>query len=100
MNDFDCQQCGDCCKNIRIFTVIESSKIEIMTLPSNCVQQEDFPYHIKNGQCEKLTDDNKCSVYSNRPILCDVKKLWQHRYSEVLNWEDFYRINKAMCPKS
>lgn len=34
-----------------------------------------FPYSHKNGVCEKLTENNHCSIYDNRPIICNIEKL-------------------------
>lgn len=85
MSSFECHQCGECCKSIRVLTIPDDFK--------------NFPYRIVMGRCEKLTKDNKCSVYSHRPLVCNVQKLWENYYSDVINWQDFCGVNKQMCPK-
>jgi Fe-S-cluster containining protein len=36
---------------------------------------DEFPYGVKeDGSCEKL-EDNRCTVYDNRPLLCDIDRL-------------------------
>ena len=33
-----------------------------------------FPYKtLEDGSCEKLTEDGLCSVYEDRPVMCNVK---------------------------
>ena len=33
----------------------------------------EFPYKWdKNGRCEKLSDDNMCTVYDQRPSICNI----------------------------
>jgi len=36
---------------------------------------QDFPYGVReDGSCEKL-ENNRCTVYDNRPLLCNVDEL-------------------------
>lgn len=82
---YPCSGCGCCCKKADI--AIERYKI----LEPDYV----FPYKIKSGVCSKLKD-NKCSVYDERPILCNVDKLAE-KYNIELNW--FYSANIDACNK-
>lgn len=60
---YPCTQCGCCCH--RMDQVVENAKY----LDDEYV----FPYkYDETGRCEMLTDDNLCSVYDNRPIVCNV----------------------------
>jgi Fe-S-cluster containining protein len=35
-----------------------------------------FPYSHNNGICEKLIlDTTRCSIYENRPVICNLEKL-------------------------
>ena len=55
---------------------------------------DSFPYAVdKNGVCEKFLD-NKCSVYENRPLLCNVEKLAVLKGFDKNHW---YRINAIAC---
>ncbi len=59
---FNCSGCGSCCKRVGAnITLLKSLG---------------FPYGVKadGRSCEMLTDDNKCSVYLNRPDICNVDK--------------------------
>lgn len=57
-NKFPCNGCGSCCKRIDIKNIEDAG--------------ETFPYQVVNGRCEKLSDDNKCTVYENRPDVCNI----------------------------
>ena len=66
---FNCTSCGECCKNM--------DKVLSSPAPFQFLEKatREFPYGVKeNGHCEKL-EDNKCTVYDNRPLLCDVERL-------------------------
>lgn len=61
---------------------------------------KNFPFSIKDGKCEKFID-GKCSVYENRPIMCNVEKLYDtyiktknHTESDKIAW---FRVNKEFC---
>lgn len=57
MSEFPCTQCGCCCKRAK--QVLDQGSIL-------------FPYGYKeDGSCEMLID-NKCSVYENRPDICNI----------------------------
>lgn len=56
-----------------------------------------FPYKWdESGRCEMLTEDNKCSVYEDRPLVCNVDKLLS--LIEIPK-EQFYEINVESCNK-
>lgn len=81
---FNCTGCGLCC--LHVDRAAEMAKINI---------DLDFPYTWDaNGRCEKLDENHKCTVYENRPLLCNVE-----RFAEVYGWnkEEFYRINEKAC---
>jgi Fe-S-cluster containining protein len=54
---FVCEKCGECCRHIE-------SLIEI------------WPYQ-RNGVCQYLQGD-LCSIYKNRPDLCDYKRAYKY----------------------
>jgi Fe-S-cluster containining protein len=56
----------------------------------------DFPYKAKeNGHCEKLID-NRCSVYDDRPLLCNVERLADET-NMPMNKTTWYAMNYAGC---
>jgi len=81
---FKCSGCGLCCQHVN--KAVEALKdIELM----------EFPYKWdEGGRCEMLTEDNGCSVYENRPLMCNVDKV-----AEIfeLEKEPFYRLNAKVC---
>lgn len=76
---FNCDKCGICCK---------------------CITLSDIYSHLDRGDgvCKYFNDDtNLCSIYPNRPDICNVDKVYEKYYSELLPREDFYRLNKECC---
>ncbi len=64
---FNCSGCGLCCTRI--------AKIKATVHPMNWMQilVNDFPYGTDaDGACMKLVD-GQCSVYEDRPLLCDIE---------------------------
>ena len=69
MKDFPCTQCGLCCKQLGS---IMDNKSTLPQLQQFLVSK--FPYKVlEYGSCEMLTSDNKCSVYDDRPLVCNIK---------------------------
>lgn len=65
---FPCSGCGQCCRTIGKILTLDN----IHPLLNALVEQ--FPYATdQDGVCEKLNSDNTCSVYNERPLLCNVK---------------------------
>ena len=87
MNKYPCTQCGACCR--RISRAIEFVK----TMSPEKQKLFAFPYTHTNGVCDMLVD-NKCSVYEDRPLLCNIEKT-----AEVLNLTlgMFYEANVTAC---
>ena len=72
-DDFPCTSCGECCKKVG---AILASKEEFDPFTKFLIDK--FPYETQwqNGWCEKLIEEDgeyKCSVYDERPLLCNVK---------------------------
>lgn len=87
---FPCTGCGACCR--RIDVVI--GKLDDMGVkPGNELY---FPYKSEGGKCEKLTSDNKCSVYENRPTICNIEKMMA---LTGMGKNEYYAINAAACNK-
>lgn len=80
---FKCSGCGLCCKNVA--KVAESVKN---------IEELRFPYSHDNGVCEKLNEDNTCSVYEDRPLICNVDALIDYY---KLNKKSFYELNELGC---
>ena len=71
MDSFDCSKCGKCCIHIHLL-------FERLPQLAKLIGEDNaaFPYSHSNGICEKLNlDNNLCSVYENRPVICNIDKL-------------------------
>lgn len=49
-----------------------------------------------SGSCLFLKD-NKCSIYENRPIVCNTDRLWEKYYSSKYSKEEWIELNKQSC---
>lgn len=81
---FPCTGCGACCRRV-------SNLKDIIDIAPELA----FPYSWdESGKCEMLGDDNKCKVYENRPLICNVDK-----FIEVfgVSKKKFYKQNIKAC---
>ena len=73
MKEFPCTKCGLCCKLIGITfdtnsSYYKNSPLSIQTLIDH------FPYDINSdNSCSMLSKDGLCTVYENRPIICNAE---------------------------
>jgi len=85
---FPCSGCGACCRRVNQ---------AVANIGAKSVPEEHplyFPYSWdEKGVCEKLVD-NRCSVYENRPMMCDVEKVAEYLGIER---EEFFKINARAC---
>ncbi|MBS5907490.1 MAG: YkgJ family cysteine cluster protein [Dysgonomonas mossii] len=94
MEEFKCKICGKCCK--RMVEVME-----ILPHLADIIGEENisFPYSHNNGICEKLIlENNHCSVFENRPVICRMEKLIE-LMSQKTN-QDISIIRKIMYSES
>ena len=71
---FKCDGCGECCKHI---------DAEELIIPGTTI-------------CKYLTEDNKCSIYDLRPLICNVDKGYQF-FRDKYTLEEWYKINYTAC---
>jgi Fe-S-cluster containining protein len=45
-----------------------------------------------DGVC-KFLNENLCSIYEQRPLLCRVDESWEKIFSSKMSREDFYELN-------
>lgn len=78
---FHCNCCGECCKNITLSPI----------------------YIILNrgdGICKYLNEKNNlCSIYENRPIECNIDKMYDVYFSKKISKEKYYQLNYYSCKK-
>jgi len=73
---FPCTKCGICCRHI--------AKV----LPE---------YDGGNGVCIYLDKDNLCEIYSDRPLVCNIDKIYNKLFSGRMDQEEFYKITERAC---
>lgn len=80
MREFSCNSCGLCCKNVPDMVLL------LYNLPVS-----------KDGGCANLLADNTCSIYKERPIVCDVKKGWEQKLKHHYTWDEWIDLNEGIC---
>ena len=76
-----CKQCGLCCK---LFNFIE--------LPEEYQQLNDG-----TGKCKYL-EDNRCSIYQDRPLLCNSHKIYEiNNLEEKMSFEEYEAYLSEKC---
>ena len=100
----DCLACANCCKTTSpLFRDVDIKRIsKRLRMPvGKFIAQylridEDNDYVLQSSPCTFLGDDNKCSIYEDRPLACreyphtDRKNMYQ-----IL---DLTLINSQICP--
>ena len=92
---FPCTGCSACCRKLRDIYESASKAPEGSTVRTAA---DEFPYGWDDsGVCTKLKD-NLCSVYEDRPLICDVGKLTVlcHNKGEC-DIKTLYALNALMC---
>ncbi len=76
---FKCDKCGECCRSIGgniLYTHLDRG----------------------DGVCKYLLG-NLCSIYQNRPTLCNIDKCYDLFFKDKMSKEEFYRFNLEICNK-
>lgn len=82
---FNCTSCGACCRRVKQVAEMFEENEDLR-----------FPHKIdENGKCE-FFENNKCNIYNERPLICNIDKMAE--YLEV-DKDDFYKINIQSCNK-
>lgn len=77
---FICNRCGLCCKNI-----------------DKIAELSEFDNGF--GRCIHLNDYNLCNIYTHRPNICNVDKMFDLFYSRHMRREEYDRMNMDGCRK-
>ena len=75
---FVCTRCGLCCKNIDSITELAE-------------------FDRGDGVCIHLTDENLCDIYSARPDICNVDKMYALHYKKLISRMDYEEKNLEGC---
>jgi Fe-S-cluster containining protein len=91
---FNCDGCGACCKEIG--TILYNAKISDNIDPELKKELLSFPYSFDStGRCEKLNENNKCSIYKERPNCCNVE--YMYRYYRSFTKRQYYDATTIIC---
>lgn len=74
---FKCDKCGQCCRN----------------LDKSSLYAE---LHNGDGICKYL-DENLCSIYSTRPILCRVDESYELYFKNIMTRDKYEELNHEVC---
>lgn len=76
---FQCNQCGECCRHL---------------------DQSEIYQDLDRGDgiCRFLEGDS-CSIYQNRPLMCQVDRAYEEIFKDVYTKEEYYRMNYEACRK-
>lgn len=78
---FKCNKCGACCRSV-----------------GQSVLGEELA--LGSGICKYLDQNtNLCTIYDNRPILCNIDKYYHEYLMDSITIEDFYEQNHQACNK-
>jgi Fe-S-cluster containining protein len=76
---FPCNQCGACCKSIRLST--QTAWLD-----------------RGDGVCRNFNDaENTCTIYDNRPEICNVHLMYERHYQHQFTWDEFVQVNQKAC---
>lgn len=90
--EFPCTGCGACC--MAVGAVIEN--IDKYSGPQR-EELEKFPYKAKkDGSCEKLIDGS-CSVYNDRPTICNIEEMFEKHFASFETKEEYFSKQVKGC---
>ena len=75
---FICTKCGLCCRNIDKIPELKE-------------------YDTGDGVCIHLTKDNLCCIYPVRPDVCNVERMFEVKYKDLMSREKYERLNEEGC---
>ena len=80
MNEiFPCNNCGACCKSIRL------------SMQTAWLDRGD-------GVCRHFDNiQNTCTIYENRPEVCNVRVMYEQHYQSQFSWTEFVAVNQKAC---
>lgn len=76
---FPCDKCGLCCQRVNQSVMTE--------------------YLDKgDGSCRYYDEINHlCLIYENRPDVCNIQKMYQYHFTNIITWHDFIELNHKVC---
>jgi Fe-S-cluster containining protein len=102
--EIDCLSCANCCKTTSpIFRRIDIERLSkrLKISSSDFIEKylnldNEHDYVLKSSPCTFLQDDNKCSVYEDRPLACkEYPHTNRKKMHQILN---LTLKNTEICP--
>lgn len=76
---FDCDHCGECCRHLfgsELYSDLDRG----------------------DGTCIYLDEEtNLCTIYDKRPDKCNIDRIYELYYKEVMTLEEYYQRNHDSC---
>ncbi|MFJ7407673.1 MULTISPECIES: YkgJ family cysteine cluster protein [unclassified Lysinibacillus] len=76
MSVFPCTSCGACCLSIEGIEFLKDFNV--------------------NGKCN-LLENNGCSIYETRPLLCRIDESYNQIFINYMTKEEYYFQNAKAC---
>jgi len=81
LTPFPCNACGKCCRRV-------SASPETAFLDRG------------DGVCHHFIEETHlCAIYETRPLVCRVEDYYRTWLKDVIPWDEFVRLNAAICEK-
>lgn len=102
--NIDCLACANCCKTTSpIFRDIDIKRLakrlhikSVEFIAKYLTLDHDNDYVLRSSPCVFLQEDNKCSVYEDRPLACrEYPHTNRKKMHQIL---DLTRKNSEICP--
>lgn len=52
-----------------------------------------------DGVCKHLTADNRCDMYTSRPVFCNVDAYYEKFLTDKMSRDDYYKLNYEACQR-
>ena len=103
---FSCTQCGNCCKGEghvwvdteEIRAMADALEMNVDDFSRKYVRQVGRRYSLTETgseyRCVLLGDDDRCTVYEDRPLQCRTFPFWPEAVATLETWEEL----KSYCP--
>lgn len=100
MSSFPCTGCGMCCNKAGVW-VKQAKKLVASgdTAYGGAVKEvAEFPHACSpEGRCSKLDENNQCSIYDTRPLICSIERTWEKYHKDEMTLEEYYRRAATNC---
>lgn len=79
MSVFPCQQCGLCCQHVQL-----SRETQFLDRGDGVCRHHDVTSKL-------------CRIYQGRPDICRVDRLYEMRFAQFYDWDEYVALNLQAC---